>query len=59
MKMKNKDYFEIFFSDLNEDAQKRILEAVGETDPKEMNWDIDMCPIALYPLPTEGENIEA
>lgn len=57
--MKNKDYFEIFFSDLNEDAQKRILEAVGETDPKEMNWDIDMCPIALYPLPTEGENIEA
>lgn len=59
MKMKNKDYFEIFFSDLNEDAQKRILEAVGETDPKEMNWDIDMCPIALYPLPNEGENIEA
>jgi hypothetical protein len=56
--MKNKDYFEIFFSDLNEDAQKRILEAVGETDPKEMNWDIDMCPIALYPLPIGDEALE-
>lgn len=40
--------FPIYFNDLNEDAQKRILEFVGETDPKEMNWDIDMCPIAIY-----------
>lgn len=56
--MKNKDYFEIFFSDLNDDAQKRLLEAIGETDPKEMNWDIDMCPIALYPLPIGDEAFE-
>ena len=48
-------YFEIFFNDLNEDAQKRLLEAVGETDPKEMNWDINMCPIAMYPIPYEEE----
>lgn len=47
--------FEIFFSDLNEDAQKRLLEAVGIDDPKEMNWDIDMCPIAIYELDKEVE----
>jgi len=40
--------FNIYFSDLNEDAQKRLMEAVGITDPKDMNWDIDMCPIAVY-----------
>ena len=40
--------FEIYFSDLNEDAQKRLMEAVGITSPSEMNWDIDMCPIAMY-----------
>ena len=40
--------FEIYFSDLNDDAQKRLMEAVGITSPSEMNWDIDMCPIAMY-----------
>lgn len=40
--------FEIYFSDLNEDAQQRLMETVGITDPKEMNWDFDMCPIAIY-----------
>ena len=40
--------FEIYFSDLNEDAQKRLLEAVKVSDPAEMNWDIDMAPIAMY-----------
>ena len=54
----NNEFFEIYFSDLNEDAQKRLLEAVGETDPKEMNWDIDMCPIALYPLPFKKQVLE-
>ena len=51
----SKEYFEIYFSDLNEDAQKRLLKEVGETDPKEMNWDVDMCPIAMYPLPFKNE----
>lgn len=40
--------FEIYFSDLNEDAQQRLMEAVGITDPKEMNWDFDWCPIAIF-----------
>ena len=42
--------FEIYFSDLTEDAQKRLMEAVGITEPSEMNWDIDMCPIGVYGL---------
>ncbi len=47
--------FEIFFSDLNEDAQKRLMAAVGITDPADMNWDGDFFPIAFYPI---GENVE-
>lgn len=47
------DFFDIYFSDLNEDAQKRLMAAVGINDPSEMNWDIDMCPIAMYPLPID------
>ena len=38
---------EIYFSDLNENAQKRLMEEVGITDPKEMNWDVDIIPIAI------------
>lgn len=38
--------FEIFFSDLTEEAQKRLMEVVGIKDPKEMNWDMDILPIA-------------
>lgn len=40
--------FEIFFNDLNDDAQTRLLEAVGVSSAKEMNWDMDILPIALY-----------
>ena len=47
--------FEIYFSDLNEDAQKRLLEVVGAETPADMNWDIDMCPIAMYDFETETE----
>ena len=42
--------FKIFYSDLNEDAKKRLLEAVGVSDPKEMNWDMDILPLAEYPV---------
>lgn len=42
------DSFEIYFSDLNDDAKQRLMKAVGITEPSEMNWDIDMCPIAVY-----------
>ncbi len=40
--------FEIYFSDLNEDAQKRLMEAAGITDPREMNWDMDISPLAVF-----------
>ena len=40
--------FEIYFSDLNKEAQTRLCEAVGIEDPKEMNWDMDIFPIAMY-----------
>lgn len=46
--------FEIYFGDLNEDAQKRLLDAVGVESPKEMNWDTGIFPIALY----EFEEVE-
>jgi hypothetical protein len=32
--------FEIYFSDLNEHAQKELLELAGVKDPKDMNWDV-------------------
>ncbi len=47
--------FEIYFSDLNEDAQRRLLEAVGAKTAADMNWDIDICPIATYDFETETE----
>jgi hypothetical protein len=31
------------------------MEAVGITDPREMNWDIDMLPLATYPIPINEE----
>jgi hypothetical protein len=47
------EVFEIYFSDLNEDAQQRLMDAVGITDPREANWDNDLVPIAVYPLTDE------
>lgn len=38
--------FKIYFSDLNSDAQKRLLETVEASDPKEYNWDMDILPLA-------------
>lgn len=40
--------FNIYFSDLNEDAQKRLLEAVGAKTASDVNWDMDILPIATY-----------
>ena len=40
--------FEIYFSDLNEDAQQRLLELVGAKDASEMNWDLDIVPLAVF-----------
>ena len=39
---------EIFFDDLNEEAQKRVLKGYGIDDPMEGNWDVfplfTLCP---------------
>ena len=44
---------EIYFSDLNEDAQKRMLEAVGAETASDMNWDMDIIPIATFEVEEE------
>lgn len=41
---------DIYFNDLNDEAKATLLEAVGVSDPKEMNWDVDICPIATYEM---------
>ena len=38
--------FEIHFSDLTDAAQEELMDLVGISDPKEMNWDLDIVPIA-------------
>ena len=45
--------FEIYFSYLNEDAQKRLLDAVGVETAADMNWDMDIIPIAVYDFESE------
>lgn len=47
------DFFSIYFNDLNDDAKERLLKAVGASSASEMNWDIDMCPLAMYPIPID------
>lgn len=47
--------YEIFFSDLKPEAQAELMKAVGITDPSEMNWDIDICPIGIYPISNSTE----
>ena len=39
--------FSIYFSDLNEDAQKRLLEFYGYSDPEEGNFDFDFAPLCV------------
>lgn len=42
--------FNIYFSDLNEDAQKRLLDCVGIKSAQEMNWDMDILPVATLEI---------
>ncbi len=35
----------IYFSDLNEEAQKRVLEVQGLRTPAEGNYDLDIVPL--------------
>ncbi len=52
--------FTIYFHDLNEEAQKELLEFVGEADPSEMNWSnnkyADIFPIAFYDIEEDGDD---
>lgn len=47
---------DIYFSDLNTDAQKRLMEETGISDPKEANWDLDIVPIASIEFELEHED---
>ena len=46
--------FDIFFSDLTEAAQKSLLDFVGAKSPAEMNWDMDILPVATMEIEYEG-----
>lgn len=47
----------IYFSDLNDKAQKELLKAVGAETPEDMNWstdwDKDILPIAQFDFEEE------
>jgi len=55
--MKTKS-FEIYFSDLNEDAQKRLLETIPAYTAPEANWDKENNPIAILVNAFEDEDNE-
>jgi len=38
--------FNLYFSDLNEDAQQRLCERL-KTTPADENWDMDILPLAI------------
>lgn len=46
--------FDIYFSDLNEDAQRRLLKEFKTTVSDE-NWDTDIFPIAILEREEEWE----
>lgn len=50
---------EIYFGDLIPKKQKELLDAVGVSDPKEMNWDIPTFPIAVVDLEETDETPKA
>jgi hypothetical protein len=46
---------EIYFSDLTLEAQRELLELMGVSDARDLNWDEDLQPIAIVPLGSEDE----
>lgn len=38
--------FEVYYSDLNKDAQRRLCD-LFKTSPEEENWDMDIVPLAI------------
>lgn len=51
--------FNIYFSDLNEYAQKRLLDFVGAKSAKDMNWDMDILPIAIFDVEREVDETDS
>ncbi len=47
--------FEIYFSDLTEDAQKRLCEEF-KTTPENENWTLDIIPLAILNREEKDEN---
>jgi len=45
------DEFRIYYSDLNREAQKRLLKAFGISSPKEVGWYKDQNPIVTIQIP--------
>ena len=48
--------FDIYFSDLNDDAKARLLEFAGVESASDMNWDMDILPIACFDLEKDDES---
>uniref|UniRef100_A0A6H1ZHQ8 Uncharacterized protein n=1 Tax=viral metagenome TaxID=1070528 RepID=A0A6H1ZHQ8_9ZZZZ len=42
--------FNIYFSDLNENCQQRLLVRFNMESPKEANWDVDVIPLAIIEM---------
>lgn len=40
--------FEIYFSDLTDEAQKELVSLVGEETAKFMRWDEDIIPLTVF-----------
>lgn len=47
--------FNIYFSGLNEKAQGELLEIVGAESASDMNWDMDIVPLAMVDFEEETE----
>lgn len=46
-------HFYIYFSDLNPEAQKELLDLVDVASAAEMNWDMDIVPLAILDFEEE------
>lgn len=44
---------DIYFNDLSDKAKAELLDAVRVKDAKEMNWDIDIVPLATLDFELE------
>ena len=56
--MKKTISIDILFNDLNDKAKAELLDAVRAKDSKEMNWDIDILPLATLDFELEDEDAD-